>query len=94
VPKLPYHEDNQVRKDKAFNDITCVIQQFLDNYITHRETVIKVTEIIALTGVQFDGASSQSQLIVSQLDANAKVLPSAETFYDRVEKVLDKHGLL
>jgi len=54
MPNLPYHEDNQARKDKAFNDVACVIQQYLDDAITDDEVVMKTVEIMSLAGVVFD----------------------------------------
>lgn len=54
MPNLPYHEDNQVRKDIAFNDIAAWTQKYLDGAITETELSHKVIEILTIAGIKWD----------------------------------------
>lgn len=54
MPNLPYLMLVSARKDKAFDDVACVIQQYLDGAITDDEVVMKIVEIMSLAGVVFD----------------------------------------
>lgn len=54
MPNLPYHEDNQVRKDVAFNNIVSWTQKFLDRAITEAELVSKVVEVLTIAGIEWD----------------------------------------
>jgi hypothetical protein len=54
MPNLPYHEDNQVHKNQAFNDIVSWSQEFLDGALTSGEFASKVMESLLAAGVKWD----------------------------------------
>lgn len=54
MPNLPYHEDNQVRKDIAFNAIVAHSQELLDGAITEGEFASEVMKSLVAAGVKWD----------------------------------------